>query len=189
MATNFTKTGPPSWSGRTDNLHAHAPIFSLHTKANISYNLLFNVGLEAAKPPALCLRHDVDGLLWQPEPVSSPAGGAGGSACPWHHVGTLDAFGYVQASKTQRRFSSCAPDLSLAAVADCSRHVYLYRQRAPIATPLRNRRTSQSVSCVAKQHVVALDPPDPIVGLHVSSDHVFVATASRIYAIRVSQDA
>ena len=146
--------------------------------------------MDATKAPALCLRHDVDGLLWQPEPVSGgAAGGASSSACPWRHVGTLDAFGYVQASKSQRLFSSCAPDLSLAAIADCSRHVYLYRQRAPISTPLRNRRTSQNVSSVAKQHVVALEPPDSILGLHVTNDHVFVATASRVHAIKVSQEA
>ncbi|XP_070197529.1 nudC domain-containing protein 1-like isoform X2 [Littorina saxatilis] len=158
-------------------------------QANISYNLLFNVSLDPNKPAALCLRHDVDGLLWQPEAVANLKGGAPSSECPWRHVGTLDAFGYVQASKTQRRFSTCAPDLSMAAIADCSRHVYLYRQRAPISSPLRNRRTSQDVSSVAKQHVVLLDPPDAILGLHVSNDRVFVATPSRVYAVKVAHDA
>ncbi|KAK7498813.1 hypothetical protein BaRGS_00009905 [Batillaria attramentaria] len=158
-------------------------------QATVSYNLLFNVRLDPNLGAALCLRHDVDGFVWQPEIAGDPAGGPSSKSCPWRHAGTLDAFGYVQASKAQRRFSSCAPDFSLAAIADCSRHVYLYRQRAPTATPLRNRRTGKSVSCVAKQHVVALDPPDPILGLHVSNDHVFVATASRIYAVSVSQEA
>lgn len=153
-------------------------------QATVSYNLLFNVTLDASKSPALCLRHDVDGLLWQPE-SQSVLGNGGSMYCPWRHVGTLDAFGYVQASKTQRRFSSCSPDLSLVAISDCSRHVYLYRQRAPISTPLRNRRTSRDVSSVAKQHVVSLDPPDPILGLYVSVDTVFLATASRVYAVRV----
>ena len=157
-------------------------------QASINYNHLFSVNLEAGKSPALCLRHDVDGLLWQPE---SPGivGSDVSATCPWRHVGTLDAFGYVQASKSQRRFSSCSPDLSIAAIADCRRHVYLYRQRAPIATPLRNRKTSKDVSNVAKQHVVAIDPPDAnIIGMHVSNDTVFLATDSKIYAVRISQD-
>ncbi|XP_076449629.1 nudC domain-containing protein 1-like [Babylonia areolata] len=170
---------------------------SISHQATISYTLLFTVGLEADKPPALCLRHDVDGLVWQPDRLSNlqgPGSAAGGTAGvsgsnPWRHAGTLDAFGYVQASKTQRRFSACAPDFSLAAIADCKRHVYLYRQRAPVATPLRNRKTSRDVSSVAKQHVVVIDPPEGVVGLYVSNDHVFVATPLRVYAVAVSQDA
>ncbi|KAL8581126.1 hypothetical protein ACOMHN_033574 [Nucella lapillus] len=165
---------------------------SISHQATISYTMLFTVGLEADKAPALCLRHDVDGLLWQPNNLTPLKGAGVSGSCPWQHVGTLDAFGYVQASKTQRRFSSCAPDFSLAAIADCSRHVYLYRQRATVAMPLMNRKTRREVSSVAKQHVVVVDddhPSEAILGLHVSNDRVFVATQSRVYAVTMSQDA
>jgi len=58
---------------------------------------------------AFCLRHDVDGLVWLPmedaekkeeEPISK-----------WncHHIGTLQALGYIQASKEQRKFTVCSP--------------------------------------------------------------------------------
>lgn len=151
-------------------------------QATVSHSILFCVQVDPDQTPALCLRHDVDGFLWQPETVDCAV------SSPWHHIGSLDAFGYVQASKTQRCFSTCAPDLSLAAIADCTRHVYLYRQRAPTVTPLRNRRTGQNVNCVAKQHVVSLEPPDAIVGLHVNNNLVFVATASRIYVVKVNQE-
>lgn len=131
----------------------------------------------------------MDGLLWQPEVIPLTDGDSGRRTCPWQHVGTLDALGYVQASKTQRSFSGCAPDLSLAVIADCSRHVYLYRQNVPTGTPLRNRRTGQNVSNIAKQYVVALEPHDSILGLCVSRDHIVIATASKVYALAVPQDA
>ena len=58
---------------------------------------------------AFCLRHDVDGLIWLPmEDVEEEE-----SNVKWncHHIGTLQALGYIQASKQQRKFTVCAPSI------------------------------------------------------------------------------
>lgn len=68
----------------------------------------------------LCLRHDVDGLMWQPRVLEN-------HELKMEHVDTFNALGYVQASKNQRRFSVSAPDRSYAAIVDRARHVYIYR--------------------------------------------------------------
>lgn len=121
----------------------------------------------------LCTRYDVDGLLWAPMPHDSKN--------PWAHVATLQAFGYVLASKRSRRFVA-SPPLNLAdpisvpfvAVADISRHVYVYWQPAPNPlTELRHRHSGgsdisgsdgSSVVHVAWQQVISLPEDDEIVG-------------------------
>ena len=69
------------------------------------YQWLFNVSVKAEAVPAICLRHDVDGCLWQ---MDSPKDE---KDWPKTHIGTFLAFGYVQASKQQKKFCTCAPGL------------------------------------------------------------------------------
>lgn len=66
--------------------------------------VLFSAPLDpGTQCPALCLRHDVDGALLQIEEDKESG------AVSVVHEGTLQAFGYVQASKTAKKFSTCAP--------------------------------------------------------------------------------
>lgn len=119
---------------------------------------LFNSLLSPDRPLAMCLRHDVDGFIWQPDipntsesPLEIPTAS---QPISWQHVGTFNAFGYVQASKQQRKFSACAPGLSFVVIADCTRHLYVYHRPKPVATSLHNRKTGQRVAAVARQQVV-----------------------------------
>uniref|UniRef100_A0A1I8FE56 Peptidase_S9 domain-containing protein n=1 Tax=Macrostomum lignano TaxID=282301 RepID=A0A1I8FE56_9PLAT len=81
---------------------------------------LFATRVTPSEPPYVCLRRDVDGLLWRPD-------FSGGDASSiWQHVTTFHAFGYVRASKTDAKFVSCAPSFGYAAICDCYRHVYVY---------------------------------------------------------------
>ncbi|XP_021924914.1 nudC domain-containing protein 1 isoform X2 [Zootermopsis nevadensis] len=123
---------------------------------------LFNVRVKADVVPAVCLRHDVDGCLWQ---FDSPQEGG---LWPCTHIGTFPAFGYVQASKQQKKFCTCSPDMSYVAVCEASRHIYIYRQPVAIATELRNRHTGQHVAHVAKQQLVNLDSSSEVLGIHAS---------------------
>ena len=150
----------------------------------VSFSPMFFTRLHADQAPALCLRHDVDGLLWQPRRWQDSAGSHSDSSL-WQHVGTIHAFGYVQASKTQRRFTVCAPDMSFTAIADCSRHIYIYRPNVALASSsaLRNRNSGDNVTSVAKLHVISLDTPDVIHGLYASSSHIFLSTATHMYAV------
>lgn len=139
----------------------------------------------------LCLRHDVDGLVWQPviEKDSGNADSGNGSGIRLEHVDTFDALGYVQASKSQRRFTMAAPDRSYAAIIDRQRHVYIYRKPEPIAEgcELRNRKSGQSVEKVAKQQVSTLDhdSEDFVVGAIATRKTVFVATCSNLYCLKI----
>jgi len=146
---------------------------------------LFNAMLSADKTPALCLRHDVDGFVWQPE---IPETADTSPPISWRHVGTFNAFGYVQASKQQRKFSVCAPNLSFVTIADCTRHLYVYHRPKPVTTSLRNRKTGQKVDAVARQQVVPLESSDEILGLRANDTHIFVLCHRVVYAVCVADD-
>jgi len=75
-----------------------------------------------------CLRHDVDALVWQPSTNKEKTDNY------WNHIGTFDALGYVQASKEDRKFSTCSPDMSYAAISDSTKHVYIYHRPEEGAT-------------------------------------------------------
>jgi len=145
---------------------------------------LFNALLTPDKMPALCLRHDVDGFIWQPEIPGADTS----PPVSWQHVGTFNAFGYVQASKQQRKFSVCTPNLSFVVIADCMRHLYVYHRPKPVGTSLHNRKTGQKVGAVARQQVVSLESSDEILGLHANDTHIFVLCRRVLYAVRVADD-
>ncbi|KAI4818171.1 hypothetical protein KUCAC02_011530 [Chaenocephalus aceratus] len=60
-----------------------------------SHQYLFTVDVNPSEMPCLCLRHDVDALLWQPRP-QQPGN-------MWEHIATFNALGYVQASKRDKK--------------------------------------------------------------------------------------
>ncbi|XP_059162471.1 nudC domain-containing protein 1-like [Physella acuta] len=152
-------------------------------KAITSNQYLFSATIdESGGIPAFCLRHDVDGFLWQT--IDGQV-----DKSPWEHIGVLNAFGYVLASKQQRRFCTCSPDMSTAVIADAQRHLYLYKQKVSVMTPLRNRKTGQQVSSVAKQQVLSLDAsPDTILGLKVTNTKIYVATEQKMFVYTIKVD-
>lgn len=140
---------------------------------------LFNAQLEPDRVPAICLRHDVDGLLWQP-------GILPGSGNAWLHTTTFNALGYVQASKRDKKFASCPPNTSYAALCDCVRHVYIYRQPEGTMSLVKNRKTGKSVTEISKQHLVSLDCQDDILGMQTTNERIYILTSQRLYAVRVN---
>lgn len=88
-------------------------------------------------------------------------------------MGTFNALGYVQAAKRDRKFSTCAPDMSFATLCDCTRHVYAYRQ------PEKGAK-------YASQYVVTLATSDnEILGLQASNGRVFVLTKQSLHVVTV----
>ncbi|XP_067012724.2 nudC domain-containing protein 1 isoform X2 [Anabrus simplex] len=142
---------------------------------------LFNAQLAAEKLPAICLRHDVDGCVWQPEKP-----GEGKDDWPFTHVGTFMAFGYVQASKQQRKFSTCPSDLTYVAVCEAVSHVYIYRQPRVLATEMRNRRTGRRVAHTAQQQLVNLDTNKEVLGVHASPRILYILTSDTILALHIN---
>ncbi|XP_039300529.1 LOW QUALITY PROTEIN: nudC domain-containing protein 1 [Nilaparvata lugens] len=66
---------------------------------------LFSIEQSTSSAAAICIRHDVDACVWQPRAVTNPP------AAPWpcQHIGTFYAFGYVQASKQNKKFLLSPP--------------------------------------------------------------------------------
>ena len=76
--------------------------------------------------------------------------------------------GYVQASKRDKKFFACAPNYSYAALCECLRRVFIYRQPTPMSTVLYNRKEGRQVGQVAKQQVASLETNDPILGFQAT---------------------
>ncbi|KAH8854215.1 NudC domain-containing protein [Schistosoma japonicum] len=149
---------------------------------------------------AFCIRHDVDGIVWLPLCQSNLTNiKSGKDQCTWKHVSTLQAFGYVLASKRESRFVSCPVlsdgcSLKFVAVADYTRRIYVYRQPLPNDskdTELRKRITvnsleRQQIVHVASQHVITLPTNEPITGF-VATDEpypsILVCTQSTLYLL------
>ncbi|KAG9478620.1 hypothetical protein GDO78_012331 [Eleutherodactylus coqui] len=139
---------------------------------------LFSLVATPEKMPCFSLRHDVDALLWQP--VFSQ-----GDAL-WEHAATFNALGYVQASKQDKKFFTCAPNFSYAALCECVRRIFIYRQPTPMSTVLYNRKEGRHVGQVAKQQVASLESSDPILGFQASNERLFVLTTKKVFVIRVN---
>lgn len=98
----------------------------------------------------------------------------------------LGCIGYVQASKQDKKFMACAPDYSYAALCECLRRVFIYRQPTPLATVLYNRKEGRQVGQVAKQLVATLEANDPILGFQATSERLFVLTTKTLFLIKVN---
>ncbi|VDP46811.1 unnamed protein product [Schistosoma margrebowiei] len=179
----------------------HETLKCTHQAYLSGHQWLFKIRCATRKPNAthaFCIRHDVDGIVWLPSCQNTLTGR---DPCVWRHVSTLQAFGYVLASKRESRYVS-SPVLSdgyplkFVAVADLTRRIYIYCQ--PLSndskdTELRRRTTANSSSAkkqqivhVASQHVVTLPTNDPIIGF-VATDKpypsVLVCTQSTLYLL------
>ncbi|XP_072530723.1 nudC domain-containing protein 1 [Salminus brasiliensis] len=143
-----------------------------------SHQYLFTVDTNPSEMPAFCLRHDVDALLWQPRPEQPND--------MWEHIATFNALGYVQASKRDKKFATCAPNFSYAALAECLRRVFIYRQPSPVDTVLFNRKQGRQVGQVAKQQVASLESNNPVLGFRATNERLFVLTCNNLFILKVN---
>ena len=101
----------------------------------------------------------------------------------------MNAFGYVQASKQNRKFLSTPPDYSYALISDVSTHLYLYKQQSPTSnlpgSSLRNRKTGKLVESVAKQHMISLENHNEILGLLTTNERIYILTDDQLFIIAV----
>lgn len=129
-------------------------------------------------PIKLCFRNLTDACVWNFEEESTE----------WSvkHVSTFAAFGYVQASKTQRKFITAPSDFSYVVISDVSRHLHLYRQPGAINTDLRNRVTGARVTAVAKQQLINLETNDEILGIFATPSRIHLLTKRKFYILVVN---
>ncbi|XP_051826950.1 nudC domain-containing protein 1 isoform X2 [Antechinus flavipes] len=145
-----------------------------------SNQYLFSVLVDPKEMPCFCLRHDVDALLWQPHSSQQDE--------MWEHIATFNALGYVQASKRDKKFFACAPNYSYAALCECLRRVFIYRQPTAMSTVLYNRKEGRQVGQVAKQQVASLETNDPILGFQATNERLFVLTTKNLFLIKVNTE-
>ncbi|XP_068188933.1 nudC domain-containing protein 1 [Antennarius striatus] len=145
-----------------------------------SHQYLFTVDVNPCDMPCLCLRHDVDALVWQPRP-DQPSN-------MWEHIATFNALGYVQASKRDKKFATCAPNFSYASLCECLRRTFIYRQPSPVETVLFNRKQGRQIGQVAKQQVASLDSDKPILGFRATNERLYILTSSHIFVLKVNNN-
>ncbi|XP_011189181.2 nudC domain-containing protein 1 [Zeugodacus cucurbitae] len=159
--------------------------YHLPTKS-VTHNVLFgstppifSTTLRPGFPNALAIRQDVDAGLWlqQYNPTKSD---------DWslRHEGNLHAFGYVQASKQQRKFVDCSPDLNYAIICESHRHVFLYKSNYDGADGLRNRSGPQVR--IGKQHLITLEDAGEVLGLATAEHVVTILTERYILHLQLS---
>ncbi|XP_024114964.1 nudC domain-containing protein 1 [Oryzias melastigma] len=144
------------------------------------HQYLFTVDVDPSEMPCLCIRHDVDALVWQPRP-NQPGD-------MWEHIATFNALGYVQASKRDKKFATCAPDFSYACLCECFRRTFIYRQPSPVETVLFNRKQGRQVGQVAKQQVASLDSDKPILGFRATNERLFILTSTNLFVLKVNNN-
>ncbi|XP_057664626.1 nudC domain-containing protein 1 [Diorhabda carinulata] len=146
-------------------------------KINLGTNqVLLCANLSPDLVPAVGIRYDVDICLWQPhynETFSIT------------HEGTLLALGYVQASKQNRKYTVCPPDMNYAVICETNGHLFIYRQNRSITnTELRNRTTGRRVQKIAQQQVVNLCNEE-IIGIYASNTTLFLLCEKSIIVLRI----
>jgi hypothetical protein len=119
--------------------------------------------------PSVCLKHDVDGLVYTihhvpgSEPSMSSVQQVGG-VMKFEHVSSFDALAFVQASKREKRFVMHDPQGRFAVIVESSRNVYIYWHTKGTKLP-QERQTVVDVS--RRQQV-------DIIGCQLISDGVLV---------------
>ena len=108
----------------------------------------------------------MDGLIWQPT-------NEGNGRVTWNHVGTLDAFGFVHASKKEQKFTSCSPDMSYAVICDVRNHVFTYH------------RHSVEDAVHAKQKLLQLENvgSEGIIGVQACNKMIFVLAKEKLFLV------
>lgn len=100
------------------------------------------------------------------------------------HEGTLHAFGYVSASKKEKKFMLSSPDLSYAVICESIRHLFIYKGQYDTAGGLRRRSGPQSL--IGQQKLVTFDGSNgEILGISVENDIIFLLTENFILCLQM----
>ncbi|KAJ8670273.1 hypothetical protein QAD02_001532 [Eretmocerus hayati] len=114
----------------------------------------------------ICLRHDHDGCLWSIK--DSPT-------VEWElkHTCTYPGFGYVEASKTNKKFCSSPPNQSFISIVEHTRHIFLYEK------PRKD-------STIGKQRILDLgSESSPVLGAISTDKSLIILTKDVLYQLQV----
>ncbi|KAF9167297.1 hypothetical protein BGX21_008555 [Mortierella sp. AD011] len=121
------------------------------------------------RTPTVCLKHDVDGLVYaiQHVPGSVPSSSSvqqDDGVMKFDHISTFDALAFVQASKREKRFVMHDPHGRFSVIVESSRNVYIYWH----TTGAQLKQERQTVVDVSKGQRV------DIIGCQLIADSVLV---------------
>ncbi|XP_046624693.1 nudC domain-containing protein 1 isoform X1 [Neodiprion virginianus] len=117
----------------------------------------------------LCLRHDHDGCVWV-------AGESNDEHWRLKHISTFPGFGYVEASKTNKKFCVSPPNGSYVAIVEHARHVFLYEK------PVGNSK-------IGHQRIVDLGcevQANPVLGAAASNRYLYLLTKNKLYQLQMN---
>lgn len=138
---------------------------------------LFATTLRPGFPRAIAIRNDVDCCLWlQMTPTDDT----------WElkHESSLHAFGYIQASKRERKYLMCSPDTNLAVISETSRHLFIYKNTYKNSGGLRKRSGSQL--SIGQQQLVTFDGSNGnIIGMSVENEIILLLTENAICCLQL----
>ncbi|XP_017065853.1 nudC domain-containing protein 1-like [Drosophila eugracilis] len=150
-----------------------------HTIFLSSSPLLFTTTLRPGFPAAFATREGVDASIWlQMYQPTRPD--------EWsvRHEGQLHAFGYVLASKQQRKFTGCCPDLDYVVICESCRHVIIYRPHHDSASGLR-KRNGPPVT-LGKQSLITMpDHTGEILGMTTANNVITILSKKALLHLQV----
>lgn len=141
---------------------------------------LFSKALRPGQPNALAIRNDVDCCMWLQQTTSDDE---------WtlKHEGTLHAFGYIQASKRERKYLMSSPDLNTSVICESSRHLFIYKNSYNTASGLRKRTGQQTT--IGQQKLVSFDGTHgDIFGVSVENDIILLLTENAICCLQIGSE-
>lgn len=103
----------------------------------------------------------------------------------FEHEGTLNAFGYVQASKQNKKFLQCSQDLDYAVICEPRRHLFIYKTSHSSASGLKNR-TSGLKASVGQQKLVLMDEGVEVLGILCESEVIILLTQSHVICYQIN---
>lgn len=159
---------------------------SHESSLGLNNHILFSLSLRAGHPPAFALRNDVDVCLWLPSSqIPLAANESSQVKLVISHEGTLDAFGYIQASKQQKKYLQCSPDMGYAVICEPHRHIFIYKSTYESASGLKNRNKSTQVS-IGQQKLVTMDESDEVLGMVCENEVTLLLTQRNVIALQIN---
>ncbi|KAG5671957.1 hypothetical protein PVAND_002123 [Polypedilum vanderplanki] len=141
---------------------------------------LFSKTLRPGFPKAIAIRNDVDCCLWIQQQISP------NDEWTLKHEGTLHAFGYVQASKRDKKYLMCSMDMNLSVICESSRHLFIYKNSYSTASGLRKRNGPQVQ--IGQQKVISFDDVGEIYGINVENEIIMLLTENSIMCLQLAEE-
>ncbi|KJE91512.1 hypothetical protein CAOG_02640 [Capsaspora owczarzaki ATCC 30864] len=138
--------------------------------------------------PAFAVRYNVDGVVFSVHPSQSQRSIA-------HHSATFNAFGYVQASKREKKFLGGAADGRFAFLCEASRHLFVFEQPGTTGSATSSSSSAKqtlpafplapSQATTARQFLAPIESGATVLGAAVVNRAILALTEDYLSVTRV----